>query len=265
MAFLKSSQLSLGPKTIDVKGFTQAETLKLGDRAYTEHEVLLADNYNIVGDITVSDNLILSKLSDDGNAINITGDTTTRTITGSGSIEGATLAQTPNAVLTGMTGELGSGVTFPTGHIIQIVNKVLAADSSGAVNTNTSYYEPGGTDAFSLTITPTAAGNNLFVVLNYLPKGRAPSNPGDMTVFTQLLGGPTSSMTQQWELQQRSDNLGKLGDTVLMPLQISRNLMYSGASAAEHKFTVKVRTEHSSAGVYPVYGGGDLTIMELQG
>ena len=86
-----------------------------------------------------------------------------------------------------------------------------------------------------------------------------------MTVFTQLLGGPTSSMTQQWELQQRSDNLGKLGDTVLMPLQISRNLMYSGASAAEHKFTVKVRTDHSSAGVYPEYGGGDLTIMELQG
>jgi len=112
MAFLKSSQLSLGPKTIDVKGFTQATTLKLGDRAYTEHEVLLADNYNIVGDITVSDNLILSKLSDDGNAINITGDTTTRTITGSGSIEGATLAQTPNATLTGMTGVPTLGATF---------------------------------------------------------------------------------------------------------------------------------------------------------
>ncbi len=115
MAFLKSSQLSLGPKTVDAKGFTQAGTLKLGDRAYTEHEVLLADNYNIVGDVTVSDNLILSKLSDDGNAINITGDTTTRTITGSGSIEGATLAQTPNATLTGMTGELGSAVTGGSG------------------------------------------------------------------------------------------------------------------------------------------------------
>jgi len=111
MAFLKSSQLSLGPKTVDVKGFTQATSLKLGDRAYTEHEVLLADNYNIVGDVTVNDDLIISKLSDDGNAITITGDTTTRTITGSGSIEGATLAQTPNATLTGMTGVLGSAVT----------------------------------------------------------------------------------------------------------------------------------------------------------
>jgi hypothetical protein len=112
MAYLKSSQITgLSAKDVDVKGFTQAGTLKLGDRAYTEHEVLLADNYNIVGDVTVSDNLILSKLSDDGNAINITGDTTTRTITGSGSIEGATLAQTPNASLTGMTGVLNSAVT----------------------------------------------------------------------------------------------------------------------------------------------------------
>ena len=76
MAFLKSSQLSLGPKTVDVKGFTQAATLKLGDRAYTEHEVLLADNYSIVGDVTVNDDLIISKLSDDGNDITITGDST---------------------------------------------------------------------------------------------------------------------------------------------------------------------------------------------
>ena len=125
MAFLKSSQLSLGPKTVDVKGFTQAETLKLGDRAYTEHEVLLADNYSIVGDVTVNDDLIISKLSDDGNDITITGDTTTRTISGAGSIQGATLAQTPNATVTGMSGTLGSGVTigsdvtFPKGAVIQ--------------------------------------------------------------------------------------------------------------------------------------------------
>ena len=131
MAFLKSSQITgLSAKDVDVRGFTQADSINLGDRAYTEHEVLLADAYSIVGDVTVSDNLILSKLSDDGNAITITGDTTTRTISGSGSIEGATLAQTPNATMTGMTGVLGSAVTgspalnlsnatHPAGHTIQ--------------------------------------------------------------------------------------------------------------------------------------------------
>ena len=85
MAFLKSSQITgLSAKDVDVRGFTQADSINLGDRAYTEHEVLLADAYSIVGDVTVSDNLILSKLSDDGNAITITGDTSTRTISGSG-------------------------------------------------------------------------------------------------------------------------------------------------------------------------------------
>ena len=93
MAFLKSSQITgLSAKDVDVRGFTQADNINL-DGVYSEHEVLLADAYNIKGNITVSDDLILSKLSDDGNAITITGDTTTRTISGSGSIQGATLAR----------------------------------------------------------------------------------------------------------------------------------------------------------------------------
>ena len=143
MAFLKSSQLSLGPKTLDVKGFTQAETLKLGDRAYTEHEVLLADNYSIVGDVTVSDDLIISKLSDDGNAITITGDTTTRTISGSGSIQGSTLAQTPNADMTGMTGTMGAGVTLGT-----------AVTGSPALNLTNATKMPSGSVIQALTSDP---------------------------------------------------------------------------------------------------------------
>ena len=110
MAFLKSSQITgLAPRDLDVRGFTQADSINL-DGVYSEHEVLLADAYNIKGNVTVSEDLILSKLSDDGDDITITGDTTTRTISGSGSIQGATLAQTPNATLTGMTGEISSSV-----------------------------------------------------------------------------------------------------------------------------------------------------------
>jgi hypothetical protein len=112
MAFLKSSQITgLSAKDVDVRGFTQADSINLGDRAYTEHEVLLADAYSITGDVTISDNLILAKLSDDGEAITVTGDaSTTRTISGSGSLEGSTFAQTPNASLTGMTGTLDNSV-----------------------------------------------------------------------------------------------------------------------------------------------------------
>ena len=104
--------------------------INLGTRAYTRHEVLLADNYSIVGDVTVSDDLILSKLSDDGNAITITGDTTTRTISGSGSIQGATLAQTPNADMTGMTGTLASSVQDDITRLGTVTSGTLASGTS---------------------------------------------------------------------------------------------------------------------------------------
>ena len=125
MAFLKSSQITgLSAKDVDVRGFTQAANIKLGERAYTEHEVLLADSYSIVGDVTVSEDLVLSKLSDDGDPITVTGDTTTRTISGSGSISGATMAQTPNARLTGMSGTVGSG-DFHGAGISYMENSIL--------------------------------------------------------------------------------------------------------------------------------------------
>ncbi len=267
MAFLKSSQLSLGPKTVDVKGFTQAATLKLGDRAYTEHEVLLADNYNIVGNVTVSDDLIISKLSDDGNAITITGDTTTRTISGSGSIQGATLAQTPNATVTGMSGTIGTGVTFPAGHIIKVYNKTLT-DDNVPYTQSTSYVEPGDTlnnGEFTLTCTPAAVGNKFLVMVSYMPGFKAPSSD-DMSGFVELYGGLTSSQSQLWEVEMRTDNMGKLGDYLNhMPFAVVRNFQFTTTSIAEHTFKVRVKCSTSARWIYYLMNGGDITIMELQG
>ena len=57
MAFLKSSHITgLSARDVDVRGFTQADSINL-DGSYTEHEVLLADAYNIKGNVTVSENL----------------------------------------------------------------------------------------------------------------------------------------------------------------------------------------------------------------
>ena len=131
MAFLKSSRITgISARDVAVRGFRQSNNINLGTRAYTRHEVLLADNYSIVGDVTVSDDLILSKLSDDGNAITITGDTTTRTISGSGSIQGATLAQTPNADMTGMTGTLASSVQDDITRLGTVTSGTLASGTS---------------------------------------------------------------------------------------------------------------------------------------
>jgi len=105
--------LNAGTTTVD--GFKQNSTKTLLG-TYPDHEVLIADTFQLSGDVTISDNLVLSKLSDDGNAISLipdgTGDTT---ITGAGSLETSTIAQTPVTTITGMTGELGSGVTGGSG------------------------------------------------------------------------------------------------------------------------------------------------------
>ena len=60
-------------------------------------------------------NLILAKVADDGNPVTLTNDGSTRTLSGIGSIETSTLSSRPNSLVTGMTGELGSGVTGGSG------------------------------------------------------------------------------------------------------------------------------------------------------
>ena len=140
MPYLKSSQITgLSPKPIDVTGFTQSASEDL-EGTYSQHEVLLADAFNVTDNVTISDNLILAKLSDDGEAITVTGNaSTTRTISGSGSLEGSTFAQTPNASLTSMTGVLGSAVTgSPT-----LTTPALGTPASGVV-TNLSGVLPVG-------------------------------------------------------------------------------------------------------------------------
>ena len=169
-----------------------------------------------------------------------------------------------NALGTVASGTLGSSVTFPVGHIIQVVNTTMNPIDED-VSYSTSYFEPGSTinnGEMSRTIDPTTSGNKLLVMVNYLPRGRAPTGQ-DMYFVVELQGGPTASMTQQWEITRSSDNLGKLGDTVIMPQAINKSYFFTTASTAEHKFTLKVKTS-SSTGVYHRSGGGDITIMEIQ-
>jgi hypothetical protein len=140
----------------------------------------LADAFNVTDNVTISDNLILTKLSDDGNAITVTGDaTTTRTISGSGSLEGSTFAQTPNASLTSMTGVIGSAVTgspnlnlttglansntsFPAGHVVQVYTKVIDAATNDSTTTSSSY-----TDAAGFPVLFTPKFNNSKIIFSW--------------------------------------------------------------------------------------------------
>ena len=171
MAYLRKSQVTgLSPRGIDLNTITTPTGARInGD--ITSHTLKMADTFTVVDDITISDNLILAKVSDDGDDLILTSDNVSdRTIEGSGSIEGSTIAQTPNASLTGMTGvldsavtggsgltalgtvasgtigsgvtgTLGSGVTFPAGHILQVLyanqedyGTQLSADTETKIN-----------------------------------------------------------------------------------------------------------------------------------
>lgn len=87
------------PANLDITGTIDKNTMRL------------AEGVTVIGDVTISDDLVLAKLSDDGVGITMTTDGTTRTITGSGSIESTTIAQTHSPSLTGMTGTLSDSVT----------------------------------------------------------------------------------------------------------------------------------------------------------
>ena len=128
---------------------------------YAAHELFIADGYTLTGNITVTDDIVLTKLSDDGNSITLTTDGNSQTITGSGSIETSTIAQTPVTSVTGMTGTLGSGVTLdsPTGTLANSVTGSPALNLGNTIGQVDSIQLPTGSvlQAKAMTITGTIA------------------------------------------------------------------------------------------------------------
>ena len=87
---LSSADIAEGAVTLNDISFTDQPTNMDITGTYDKHTMRLADGITVVGDVTITDNLILSKISDDGNAITLTNDSSTRTITGTGSLAAST-------------------------------------------------------------------------------------------------------------------------------------------------------------------------------
>ncbi len=108
---------------LTVSGTSTLSSIKQTDAqnltgTYSNHEMVMGKTFTLTGDITVNDNLILGNLSGAGNDITIVDDGSGRTITGVGTLEvGDILGTVPQRTsITGMTGTIGSGVSFPTGY-----------------------------------------------------------------------------------------------------------------------------------------------------
>ena len=86
-------------------------------------------NYKLVGNIDVTGHLALGTVADSD--VVITQDSTERTITGSGTLEAGEVLSSKETNLTGMTGELGSAVTFPAGMVRQVKWANMGAVATG--------------------------------------------------------------------------------------------------------------------------------------
>ena len=133
---LSSADIDPGSVSLDDISFTDQPASMNISGNIDKHTMRLADQVVVNGDLDITDNLILSKISDDGNAITLTTDGSTRTIEGAGgSLEASTLSQTPNASLTGMTGTVGSGVTIGSDVALSFGQTYTDVTSSRALST----------------------------------------------------------------------------------------------------------------------------------
>ena len=157
---LSSADIAQGSVTLDDINFTDVPANMDITGTIDKHTMRLADGITVTGDVTISEDLVLAKLSDDGDALTMMNDGSTRTITGSGSIQAATLTATPQptqtyavgTTLTGLTGVIGPSVTGGEG---------LSVDATIADNSITLAKMASGTDG--QVITYDASGNPVAV------------------------------------------------------------------------------------------------------
>ena len=132
---------------------------------YSTERMYLNDSYTLTGDVTITGHLALGTVADSD--VVITQDSTERTITGSGTLESGDLLHRGQETLTGMTGELGSVVTFPAGHIIQVVtdsfNKIGAGIKTPALASASEITNTDGTQLFNTPFTPKFANSKLLI------------------------------------------------------------------------------------------------------
>ena len=121
----------------DIAFFENGSTTQNLSGTYSTERMYLNDSYTLTGDVTITGHLALGTVADSD--VVITDDGSTRTITGSGTLETGELMPKRRETLTGMTGELGTGVTlgsaisytgspnlnlgnatFPAGHVLQV-------------------------------------------------------------------------------------------------------------------------------------------------
>ena len=232
-------------------------------------------------------NLILAKISDNGNPVTLTNDSSTRTITGIGSLETSTLAQTPNQSLTGMTGTvgsavtnnagvasgvigsavtgtLGSGVTFPAGMPINIVSTTKSdIQQLGAAYTETEI------SGLTCTITPkyttskiyisghVSVGHTVATAWNYINIFRGSTRIGQGPSDGTSIQGHSATDNRAYAMRSLPINYIDSPNTTST---ITYSIKHGSGSA-----NARINKDGESSGANHVTGVSTLTVMEIAG
>ena len=252
---------------LKLNGGIQQQTSQDLSGTYAYHQLMLSDAFTVAGDVTISDNLVLAKLSDDSNAITISNDTSTRTITGSGSLEASTLAQTPNASLTGMTGTIGSGVTFPTGHVVQVVTHSYNGAHSDTIASGSSERANISDDEsnFQKQITITSGNKVLITMMGYISNSTSGDDESggwlglytkQAGAYTELYGGAFGTYHNYSASTSYNYDIWNHHHISFLHTPTVTNPIY-GATIWRYKATVRLRSGQSG---HPLI----INLMEIQ-
>jgi|11BtaG_2_1085332.scaffolds.fasta_scaffold01553_15 hypothetical protein len=127
-------------------------------------------------------------------------------------------------------------------------------------NTGVSFNGQNYTDSgLSMTYTPTASGNVLFIwaVHNYNNKANSGS---DCTWYTRLHASVGGELD---DVHHRGDNLGKLGDTIHFPTSHVQFYAYTTTGTSAITFKTQVKTIATSNTLFIRHNSGKMLILEV--
>lgn len=151
---------------------------------------------------------------------------------------------------------LTNKVSFPAGHVIQLVSNSAVCDHSGAGNS----FSDQVLDGFSTSITPTSASNKLFLQCCLFYAG-GNNNYCQLTFERAISGGTTT--TDIMSSIDGTRGLARIGPTnVKAPVHIS--YLDSPNTTSAVTYQVRFRNHDNSTTVYVGAGTSTMTIMEIQ-
>ena len=180
-------------------------SIELEGGTYNTDPLYRSSTATVTGDITLTNNLVLARITDKGNNVTLTSDGTTRTITGSGKIESGNIVTTLPSVFDGMTGSIGSGVTlnsdavYPSGHVLNTGVAVgTGANLDVAWATSATYQTTG----LSVTVNH-GSGNKVLLIGAFAC--RASGGGTDKGLYVGLDGSATNQIDSQLSFADSDD------------------------------------------------------------